>query len=153
MEKLITIFFLFLIPPIIYLVWTFTSGQITPSEETVAFINNFILLAAFLYYTLLWLYFCLIFIDYYLDVWVVTNMRILDVEQKGLFNREVSECYISKIQDITVQTKGVMATFLKYGDLHIQTAAEKREFVFEEISEPEKVKNVILEQYNKSTHN
>lgn len=76
-------------------------------------------------------------------------MRILDVEQKGLFNREISECYISKIQDITVQTKGVMATFLKYGDLHIQTAAEKREFVFKEISEPEKVKNVILEQYNK----
>ena len=75
-------------------------------------------------------------------------MRILDIEQKGLFNREISECYLSNIQDITVVIDGVVPTFLNFGYLRIRTAAEKREFIFQQIPDPNKVKNVILSQYN-----
>lgn len=146
-RKIITILFLGLIPILFYSLWGFISPQITIPNEEVA--SAFIYFALAIYYTFLWLYFCIAFVDYFLDVWVVTDMRILDIEQKGLFNREISECYLSKIQDIVVEVKGVTPTFLNFGDLRIQTAAEKREFIFQQIPDPNKVKNIILDQYNK----
>lgn len=80
-------------------------------------------------------------------------MRILDMEQKGLFNREVTECYISKIEDMTVEIKGILPTFLNYGDLYLKTASEKGELVFREISDPNRIKNIVLEQYNQLSKN
>lgn len=145
--KITAVLFLGLIPILLYSFWGVVSPQITlPNEEAV---GAFIYFALTLYYTFLWLYFCIFFVDYFLDVWIVTNMRIIDIEQKGLFNREVSECYLANIQDITIEIKGVMPTFLNFGDLHIQTAAEKKVFIFQQIADPNKVKNIILDQYNK----
>ncbi len=149
-EKIIAIFFLSLVPFFVYLAWSLATPQISfINEDNSTIANSLIIFGSSLYYLFLWLYFSIIFIDYYLDIWIITNMRILDVEQKGLFNREVSECYISKIEDVTVEIKGILPTFLNYGDLRAQTAAEKREFVFKQIPDPTNIKNIILEQYNK----
>jgi hypothetical protein len=73
------------------------------------------------------------FIDYYLDVWIVTNERVINIEQKGLFSREVSEKELHKMQDITSDVDGFWATMLNYGDVYIQTAGEKERFVFKHI--------------------
>src|SRR3989344_2139353 len=70
----------------------------------------------------LWMVFFLIWTDYFLDVWIVTNKRIIDIEQKRLFHREVSTLSIYRIQDLTVETKGIVATFLKFGNVIVQTA-------------------------------
>jgi len=73
------------------------------------------------------------FVDYYLDVWIVTNERVINIEQKGLFAREISEKELGQMQDITSDVDGFWATILSYGDVYIQTAAEKERFVFKEI--------------------
>ncbi|HDZ85764.1 MAG TPA: hypothetical protein ENH35_04450, partial [Candidatus Moranbacteria bacterium] len=52
---------------------------------------------------ILWLYASLIWIDYHLDIWVITTERIINVEQKGVFVRQVSELKLSKIQDVTTK--------------------------------------------------
>lgn len=83
------------------------------------------------------------FTDYWLDVWIVTNERIINSEQQGLFNRTVSELHLDQIQDITSETKGFLATFLTYGDVYVQTAAEKVWFHFKDIDNPEEVKQKI----------
>lgn len=151
-SKFLTGLFLFILPAFIYLLWSFATPLTPLSSWPIETIAPFFIFGIAIYYLFLWLYFCIVFLDYYLDIWIVTNMRILDIEQKGLFNREIAECYISKIQDLTVEIKGIIPTFLNYGDLRIQTAAEKREFVFQEIENPNKIKNIILEQHNKLTH-
>ena len=46
------------------------------------------------------------FIDFYLDVLVVTNDRLIDIEQIGLFARTVSEVDLCNIQDITKDLSG-----------------------------------------------
>ncbi len=88
--------------------------------------------------------------DYYLDVWIITTKRIFDVEQKGLFTRNVSVFRLEKVQDITVETRGIIATFLKFGDLHVYTAGESSEFVIRDAADPLMVKNVIIEAHGKS---
>lgn len=73
------------------------------------------------------------FVDYYLDVWIVTNQRVINIEQKGLFSREVSEKELGMMQDITSDVEGFWATVLNYGNVYIQTAAETERFNFKEV--------------------
>lgn len=93
---------------------------------------------------LIWILFFLIWIDYYFDVWVITNKRVVDVQQNGLFSREVSELQIEKIQDITTEVHGVIPTFLNYGNVYIQTAGERERFVFANVPDPYHIKDMIM---------
>ncbi len=95
-----------------------------------------------------WVTFFVIWTDYYLDILIVTDKRIIDIEQKGLFSREVSTFRLDRIQDITTEVHGLIATLIDFGNVHIQTAGEKREFIAKGIPEPAKVKKQILDVYN-----
>src|SRR3989338_3096464 len=53
------------------------------------------------YYLFTWLFVLHTFVDYYLDVWIVTNERIINIEQRGLFSRTVSEQKLYRVQDVT----------------------------------------------------
>jgi len=99
---------------------------------------------------LLWIMFFIEWTDYYLDLWVITDSRILDVEQKGFFHREVTSFNYSQIQDITVETRGLIETFFKFGTLHIQTAGHNREIVIRDASRPEEARSLILRLQEKS---
>lgn len=105
--------------------------------------------------TALWLLYCLtlifmIWTDYYLDILVVTNKRVFDVEQRGLFFRDSSTFRLDKIQDITVMVSGVWGTFMNFGDIHIQTAGDAREFIANYIPNPFEIKRIISEQHDKA---
>lgn len=93
---------------------------------------------------LTWIVFFVIWIDYYLDVWIITGTRVVNIEQKGLFSRQISELELENIQDITTEVKGVIPTFLNYGDVFIQTAAEKERFIFRNIPDPYHTKDVLM---------
>lgn len=103
-----------------------------------------LVLGAVIYYMFVWTYFLIVWVDYYLDMWIVTNQRIMDIEQKGLFSREVSEFSISRVQDVTVNVIGILPTLFHYGDVHVQTAGEAKQFIFRDIRDPNKVKDAIL---------
>jgi len=92
---------------------------------------------------LLWLFTSTIWIDYYLDVWIITDQRLINIEQKGLFSRERSELEYTKIQDITTDIKGIIPTFLNYGNVNIQTAAEIDRFNFQAVPDPSTIKNLV----------
>jgi len=105
-----------------------------------------ILTAAWLLF--IWITFFVIWTNYYLDILVVTNKRIIDIDQGGLFSREVSTSMLENLEDITIEVHGIIATLLDFGNIHLQTAAESREFVVEGIPNPVKVKGLIFEAYN-----
>ena len=42
------------------------------------------------YYLFIWLFFFFTFVDYYLDIWIITSERIIDIRQSGFFSRKVS---------------------------------------------------------------
>lgn len=92
----------------------------------------------------LWAFLFFIFIDYYLDVWVITNERIVNIEQKGLFKREISELRLEKVQDLTTEIGGIVSTLFDFGDLYVQTAGKRERFLFKSIPHPERIKDVIL---------
>lgn len=97
----------------------------------------------------IWIYGFLIWIDYYFDIWIVTSERIINIEQKGLFVRSVSEADYAKIQDVTAEVHGFFPTVINFGDVHVQTAAETSRFVFRTISRPYQIKDLIMDLQRK----
>lgn len=97
-----------------------------------------------------WLFFFLSITDFVLDVWYITNKRVVDIQQEGFFSRKVSEQYLNRIQDVTSETVGVLPTIFKYGNVRVQTAGEHEQFLFEEVPEPEQVRQIIMELIQKT---
>lgn len=105
---------------------------------------RFFLFVANTFFILIWLYGFLVWIDYYFDVWIITNERIVNIEQKGLFARHVSELNLSRVQDVTATVEGIIPTVLNYGDVHIQTAGEENRFIFRQVPDPYRIKDTIM---------
>ena len=102
------------------------------------------LLLSSLWYLGFWLAIFHALAIYTLNTMTVTDQRVIDSDQHGLFNREISELHTHKIQDVTTHTNGLLETMLQFGDLTVQTAASEKQFVFCQIPHPEKVKDVIM---------
>src|SRR6185369_10095065 len=60
----------------------------------------------------LWISFFVSWTKYYLDVWYVTEKRIIAIEQKRIFDRGISNLRFDKIQDITIDVRGFWSTLL-----------------------------------------
>ncbi len=96
------------------------------------------------YYLILWVLVFQEVIDFYLDTWIVTTERVIDVEQFGLFRRETTECHLASIVDVTSEMKGVIQTLLRYGNVTVQTAGERGQLVFREVPNPDSVRQLVL---------
>ncbi len=112
------------------------------------FVNNIgravIYLVSGLYTLSVWLFFFTSFVNYWLDMWIVTNDRLIDIRQDGLFARTVAELDLYRVQDVTSECKGLFATAFDYGNVYVQTAGAKQRFVFFNIPRPHHIREEIL---------
>ncbi len=108
------------------------------------------LLLTLIYYLFLWLFVFIVWIDYYYDLWLITNQRLLDIEQKGFFSRTVSELDLKRIQDITSEVHGILATLFEFGNINIQTAGERERFTLHSIPHPVTIRRKIVRLYEKA---
>jgi uncharacterized membrane protein YdbT with pleckstrin-like domain len=110
----------------------------------------FIVFLLFTWLLFLWVIAFIMWTNFYLDVLIVTDHRIINIEQKALFARETSSLHLDKVQDVSVEVFGLLATFLSFGNLKIQTAGEVGEFIIKGIKNPDATKQTILEQHEKA---
>lgn len=87
-------------------------------------------------------------VKYYLDAWILTDQRIITIDQHGLFDRRISEIAMERIQDVTIEIPGLIATFLGYGTIRIQTASESA-FITDQVPDCYRAKDLIL-KYSRS---
>ena len=85
------------------------------------------------------------FLYWYYNIFIITDERIVDIDFVSLMYRNVSEAKIDKIEDVTATTAGLFGGVFNYGNVTIQTAAEKREFEFSRVPEPNKVTKFLNE--------
>jgi len=117
---------------------------------------NITILFLFLYVNwliVLWIAAFIIWTDYYLDVWIITNKNLIDVEQFGFFHRQISTTRLARIQDVNSEVKGLFQTFLNFGNLSIQTAGSNTEFRIVGIDNPIQVRENLekaISQYNQT---
>ncbi|HUV42845.1 MAG TPA: hypothetical protein VMY36_02955 [Patescibacteria group bacterium] len=85
------------------------------------------------------------FLRWFFNVSIITDERVVDIDFPSLLYRDISSTKIDMIQDVSVKMGGFVRSLFNYGDVHIQTAAEQKEFIFEAISQPERVIKILNE--------
>ncbi|TSC53722.1 MAG: hypothetical protein LiPW39_105 [Parcubacteria group bacterium LiPW_39] len=147
--KLAEVGILIFVPPLIYLLLVFVWPSLMQNEGANPIFWYFALLFWLITSGFLWL----AWLDWYLDIWLVTNQRIIDIEQRRLFNRRVLACGLDKIQNVTAKTGGLLATFFKYGNVEIKTADETSQIIFYQVPSPNVVQDKILQAHQEYLRN
>ncbi|MBQ3352384.1 PH domain-containing protein [Candidatus Saccharibacteria bacterium] len=78
---------------------------------------------------------------WYFSIYIVTNERIRQISQKGLFKKTVVDLGLNKIQSISVSTPGLIAGIMGYGTILIQTGVG--DLVISKVPKPEKIHNKL----------
>lgn len=95
------------------------------------------------WYLILLMYVFERFLSWFFNMTIITDERIIDVDFLNLTTKKVSDADLDKIQDVSFTRNGVAETVLNFGDVLVQTAAERTQFVFEKIPNPTLVANVL----------
>ncbi len=77
------------------------------------------------------------------DVLIVTDYRIIDVDQKGLLARTVSEALLVSIQDVSWSRQGLLQTLFRTGSVTVQTAGATMTITAGSIPRPEEIYALI----------
>jgi len=77
------------------------------------------------------------------DVLILTTERAIDVDQKGLLSRRVSEVPLNLIQDVSWKREGVWQTVFRMGGVTIQTAGASVSIQADAIPRPEQVHELL----------
>ena len=113
--------------------------------------GNYYFFYSLVWFLFLWVILFVAWTNYYLDVLVVTNKRIIDIEQHGLFKHDLAEVRLDKIEDIKVEIKGFLPSLLNFGNITLQTAAAQQEFAIKQIPNPHALKEAIFKQQEELT--
>lgn len=84
-------------------------------------------------------------LDFYYDIYIVTDTRVVDIDQNGLFHRVHAELEVEQVEDVTFRLQGILGNVFNYGVVEIQTAAERRNFFLKDVPDPKNVAAKILE--------
>lgn len=85
------------------------------------------------------------------NVLIVTNRRIVDVDQKGVFSRFVTEAALDSVSDVAWKRHGVLETLLSIGSVSIKCSSLSRTLEIVRTSHPEKLHETINELRSAST--
>lgn len=120
-------------------------GQVMPII-IIALSSYFIFLLTFLFGT---------FINYYFDIILITNQRIINVDQQGLLARRTSELNISEVEDANAEVNGFLRSLFNFGTLVIETAGKGTSdegrpgmhgyFTIDDLPDPNRLARTILE--------
>ena len=90
----------------------------------------------FLYSYMLW----------YFSIYIVTNQRIRQISQRGLFKKSVVDLGLDKIQSISYGVNGIRAGLMGYGTIVVQTAVG--DLVISMVKNSEKIYNDLQNLIN-----
>jgi hypothetical protein len=85
------------------------------------------------------------FTQYFLNAWILTDQRIVDIKQHGYFSREVSSVLLNRVQDVTTDVEGMLPSMLNIGDINVQSAGAVDRFHMRGIPQPEQMRDLILQ--------
>ena len=83
------------------------------------------------------------YLNWYYNVYIITNKRIVDIDFHGVMYKNISETTLSNVEDVTSNVKGTLGIIFNIGDVYIQTAAERPQFEFTSVDQPSKIRDII----------
>lgn len=79
------------------------------------------------------------------NILILTNHRIIDIDQRGILHRTVAEAPYQKIQDVRYSTQGLWQTMFHFGTVIIQTAGNTTNLELTQVRDPQRVQQMITD--------
>ncbi len=83
------------------------------------------------------------FYIWFMNVFIITNQRIIDIDQTGFFNKTVSEADYAKILDVCYSVKGAGQTLFKLGTISVNATGVK--LVIKNVKDVVKVNQILAD--------
>jgi uncharacterized membrane protein YdbT with pleckstrin-like domain len=82
--------------------------------------------------------------EWFNTIYILTNQRVVKLEQKSLLHREFAECDIENIQQVQHEVKGLLETMFDFGEIRVFTGGSQAPFVLDDLPDPYEVQQAIL---------
>lgn len=89
-----------------------------------------------------------VWMKWYFSYYLVTNERIRQVQQKGIFRKTVVDLGLDKIQSIKYDVPGIWAGIFGYGTVLIRTQVGN--MTISMVKKPEKIYNILQDLASKA---
>lgn len=116
-----------------------------PEVQTNPMANNILVVLVSSYFLLIIPFIAVAFIDYYYDLHVVTDRRLVDIDQHSLFVREINELALEEVQDVTSRTVGILGSVFDFGFVSIETSSATKKFEFDYVRHPREITGIIMD--------
>ncbi len=77
------------------------------------------------------------------NVFLLTNIRLIYVDQRGVFTRLVSEMAMASIQDVAWAKSGLIEALFRVGSVTVRTSSNATALTIKRISQPQAVHELI----------
>lgn len=127
----------------------FIAGQSPLLTPLIAFLmgeNPWSRLFLGLWWLLMWVAAFNTFTSYYLNQWIITTHRIVEIKQEGFFARHVSSVHLNRVQDVTTEIHGIFGTLLGFGTLIVQSAGANDFFRMHGVENPTALRDLVMKE-------
>ncbi len=128
--------FAVLIGPVYVLAMTYIQPNNPPSM-------NFFFLSILASFALAGIIFTPSWMSWHFSVFIVTDQRLIQITQKGFFNRSVVDMALRQIQMVNYEVAGLSETLLGFGTIMMQTLVG--DLIIHDVHHPAKTQKKLLE--------
>lgn len=75
--------------------------------------------------------------------YIITNQRVMRIEQISLFGRQISEAEIDRIQEISTEIRGPIHTMLGFGTVKVRTTSNSGQVDMVDVANPYDIQQEI----------
>lgn len=109
--------------------------------------NPLVRLGVGVWWFMLWIGAFNSFTSYFLNVWVITTHRIVNIRQAGFFDRKVSSFLLIRVQDVTTTIDGILADLFGFGRVQVETAGTaSHTFIMDGVADPVGMRDLIMRE-------
>ncbi len=76
-------------------------------------------------------------------IFVVTDRRLIDIDQHGFFDRSISELFFSGIDEVSFRRKGFFSTIFRYGLVLIKTTGSAADIEVRRVRNPSRLTDLV----------
>lgn len=115
--------------------------------QIMTFENPWVAFVVGIYWLFVWMAAFGTITNHFLDQWIITNERIVDIDQKDFWSREVSTLLLTRVQDVETEVHGFFHTLFGFGTVSVETAgADQGRFRMPGLANPRYIRDLILKE-------
>lgn len=112
------------------------------------------LFPAFLYFAAAWFFIglCRVLyqtINWFFDVWLLTNTSVIDLDWNGFFSRCSMRIEYHMIEGVSYEYSGFFQTIFRYGDIYLQRVGNGNLISLKDGAKPRRVESGVLQLQSK----